>query len=124
MKPLNILHGIVQIGNQRGRNLGFPTINIPVNSIQLEGIFISQTVIDKKIYNSLTFIGAAKTFNESVFQSETYLFDFTRDVYGKRVTVNILKKLRNNKKFDSEESLVAQMKLDKKAAEDFFNHDI
>lgn len=124
MKPLSILHGIVQIGNQRGRNLGFPTINIPVNNIQLEGIFISQTMIDKELYNSLTFIGAAKTFNESVFQSETYLFDFTRDVYGKNVTVTILKKLRDNKKFDSEEALIVQMKADKKAAEDFFNHDI
>ena len=120
MKTLFTLQGTVEHGNKRGKRLGFPTLNMEVNQKLPEGIFVSHTVIAGKQFNSLTFVGAAKTYNENVFQAETYLFDFDHDIYGQEVTIHVLKKIRDNKKFESEETLLAEMENDKKAALKFF----
>jgi riboflavin kinase/FMN adenylyltransferase len=114
------IEGIVQKGQQRGKRLGFPTINFPMQSPLPEGIYVSHILIDEKQYNALTFIGTAKTYDETVFQAETYVFDFEQDVYGKKVSVSLLKKLRDNQKFVSEEALIKQMEEDKKQAVDYF----
>ena len=120
MTVLQTITGEVQKGQSRGKKLGFPTINFPMTEKIEEGIYVSKIVIAEKAYNALTFIGSAKTFNETIVQAETYVFDFDQDIYGRSVSVSLLKKLRDNKKFDSEELLVKQMETDKKQAEDFF----
>ncbi|HSA83903.1 MAG TPA: riboflavin kinase [Patescibacteria group bacterium] len=121
---MNTIHGVVQKGHSRGKKLGFPTMNIPFTENIEEGIYVSQIVIDQKEYNSLTFIGAAQTFGETEIVAETYVFDFSEDVYGKSVIVTLVKKLRGNQKFDSEEALVSQMEEDKKNALAFFDKSI
>ena len=68
----------------------------------------------------MTFIGAAQTFNETTYQAETYVLDFDQDVYGESVTVSLLKKMRDNQKFDSEEALIKQMEDDEREARAFF----
>lgn len=120
MTPLFILEGTVSDGKKRGKDLGFPTINFPADPSLPEGIFVSHAIIDNHRYNALTFIGTAKTYNETTFQAETYLLAFNQDVYGKKVIVEVLKKLRDNKKFESEEALITEMKRDKQQAEEFF----
>lgn len=120
MNELFTIQGVVKHGNKRGKRLGFPTLNMEVQQKLPEGIFVSQTIIDKKQYNSLTFVGAAKTYNENLFQAETYLFDFSQDVYGHEVIIHVLQKIRDNKKFESEEALLREMENDKKTAIDFF----
>lgn len=122
MTPIKIIHGIVQTGHHRGKDLGFPTMNIPLNEHVDEGIYFSYIQILEKQYNALTFIGPAKTFNETEAYAETYVLDFDQDVYGEEVTVSLLKKLRDNQKFDSAEALTKQMELDKKQAEEFFEN--
>ncbi len=114
------ISGVVKKGQSRGKKLGFPTINFLLTEKLPEGIYISQAIIGGKKYNSLTFIGTAKTFDETLFQAETYIFDFNQDVYGQKVDVLLLKKIRDNQKFESEEKLIAQMEEDKKTAEEFF----
>ena len=114
------IQGIAQKGHNRGKKLGFPTINMPLSKQVEEGIYISKITIDEKTYNALTFIGTAKTFDETIYQAETYVFDFNQDVYGKSVTVELLKKIRENMKFDSEQALMQQMETDKRQAEEFF----
>lgn len=104
--------GKVRLHNQRGRKLGFPTANVNLSKKIPEGIYISKTKIDGKEYKSLTFIGRAKTFNEKKFHSETYILDFTQNIYGKWICVEILKKLRENKKFKSAKELIVQMTKD------------
>ncbi len=106
--------------NQRGKKLGFPTANIALHKKILEGIYISKTKIDGKQHQSITFIGTAKTFNEKRFHAETYILDFNQNIYGKWISVKILKKLRDNKKFKSAKELILQMKEDEKAARKFF----
>ena len=122
MEKLMILQGIVQKGMSRGKKLGFPTINFLLSHRIEDGIYVSQIVINNKQYNSLTFIGAAKTFDETKIQAETYVFDFDHDVYGEHVKVALIKKIRGNQRFDSEQELIAQMEDDKKRAEEFFKH--
>jgi len=117
---MQTISGIVQKGQQRGKKLGFPTMNFSLSEYIAEGIYLSHIMIGNTHYNALTFIGAAKTFDETVYQAETYVFDFHEDVYGQSVTVSLLKKLRDNQKFESEEKLIRQMEEDKKQAEIFF----
>lgn len=112
--------GKVRIHNQRGRKLGFPTANLTLRKNIPDGIYISQTKIRSAIYPSLTFIGTVKTFNEKKFQGETYILDFNQDIYNKWITVNLLKKIRENKKFNSAAELIKQMKKDEIVAREFF----
>lgn len=120
MKALFTLTAIVQHGNNRGKRLGFPTINAPVETSAPEGIYLSYTLVAGKRYNSLTFIGAAKTYNQTDYLSETYLLDFSEDIYGQTVQVEVLKKIRDNRKFETEEALVKQMEEDRRQAIIFF----
>lgn len=124
MESKTTIHGVVQKGHSRGKKLGFPTINIPLTEAIAEGIYVSHIVIANKQFNALTFIGPAKTFGEKESLVETYVFDFDQDVYGETVTISLLQKLRDNQKFESSESLVAQMEEDKKQALAFFNNPI
>ena len=118
--PLFTLQTKVQKGHSRGKKLGFPTINSPIERSFPDGIYFSYATVAGKRYNALTFIGEAKTFNETEYLSETYLLDFAQDIYGQDVTVEVLKKLRDNQKFASEEELIKQMEDDRKQAEAFF----
>lgn len=112
--------GKVRKANLRGKRLGFPTANINLTKKYPSGIYVSKTKIDDVYYLSLTFIGVAKTFGEKKFQAETYILDFSRNLYGKWISVELLKKIRGNKKFKSAKELVEQMKKDEKRARDFF----
>ena len=121
-QKLFTIKGIVREGKKRGKRLGFPTINFPIDANIPEGIYVSQSLIDNRKYRSLTFIGAARTYDEKVFQAETYIFNFGRDIYGQTVTINLLKNIRDNQKFDSEKELIEQMEEDKQMAEEFFTN--
>lgn len=122
MNTLHIFHGTVEEGHKRGKRLGFPTINMSVTQPLPSGIFASQTKLEDKTYNSLTFIGAAETYNEFTVKAETYIFDFTRDIYGQTATISLLKKIRDGQKFESEEALIKRMEQDKREALEFFKN--
>lgn len=117
------ISGIVQKGKQRGKDLGFPTANIPLTRYVDDGIYVSYVLVDGKKYPSLTFIGIAETFNETDRFAETYILDFDQDIYGKELEITILKKLRENKKFSSVNALVEQMNNDTIKARTFFKHE-
>ena len=112
--------GKVRKHNQRGKKLGFPTANIALHKKIPEGIYISKTKVGEIVYKSVTFIGVAKTFNEKKFHAETYILDFKQDIYRKWISVELIKKIRGNKKFDSAEELVKQMKKDEADARKYF----
>lgn len=120
MQPLFILNGTVTKGKNRGKKMGFPTANFPAAQTTPQGTYISSVGIGGKIYQAITFIGTVDTFDEKDFVCESYLFDFDQDIYGKEVSVKILKKIRDNRKFDSEEALIQAIENDKKIAKEFF----
>ena len=118
---MNKFWGKVRIHNKRGKKLGFPTANVNLRKKIPEGIYISKTKIENRKYPSLTFIGIAKTFNEKKFLAETYILDFQKNIYNKWISVSLLKKIRDNKKFNSAKELVVQMKKDEQEARKYFS---
>ena len=112
--------GKVRRYNQRGKKLGFPTANINLRKNIPEGIYISKTKLENKSYPSLTFIGTAKTFNEKNIHAESFILDFNKNIYGKWISVELLKRIRSNKKFDTVENLIKQMKKDELLARKYF----
>jgi len=113
--------GKVIKGNQRGKAMGFPTANIDLSEAIPEGIYISKVNLEKDWYPALIFVGAAKTFDEEKIQAETYILDFNSNLYNQWISVELIKKIRGNRKFRSEEELVRQMKKDELVARSFFN---
>lgn len=114
--------GKVRTKSLRGKRLGFPTANIKLSKKIPEGIYISKTRVDNQWLPSLTFIGSAKTFEESDFKAESYILDFDKDIYNKWISIKLLKKIRGNKKFNSEKQLIKQMKKDEEVARDVFRN--
>ena len=99
-------------GKKRGRNLGFPTINVKIHKKIPEGVYASEIKINKEVYFGATFIGGSKTYGESDYKSESFIFDFNKDVYGKWVSIKLINKIRDNIKFTSEGELISQIKKD------------
>ena len=112
MNTLFMFRGKVRKGKNRGKLLGFPTVNIALYKTIPEGVYASKIKIDNQDFIAATFIGNAKTFNETEYKAEGYILDFNQDIYGKWITIKLFQKLRGNKKFKTEEELINQMKQD------------
>ncbi|MDP3987907.1 MAG: riboflavin kinase [Candidatus Levybacteria bacterium] len=119
MKYLYTFWGKVRKGKNRGKRLGFPTANINLKKNIPQGVYISKSKVQGKIYPSLTFVGRAKTFGETFYHAETYILNFEKSIYNFWISIKLIKKLRENKKFNSEKDLVEQMKKDRKKALEF-----
>ncbi len=118
---MHIFWGKVKSGEKRGRKLGFPTANLSLTKEIPEGIYIAKAKIKEKWHPALTFIGKAKTFNGKEYQAETYFLLFNQNIYGKWISVRLLEKIRENKKFTSEKELIKAMQKEKQEAKKYFN---
>ncbi len=108
--------GTVVHGNAIGRTMGFPTANICVDENRImpsEGVYATVTEYEGKIYPSITNYGGKPTFKDNKILLETNILDFERDLYGKKITVYFLEKLRNIVGFSSKEELKDQLIIDK-----------
>ena len=110
------LSGVVRRGAARGRTLGFPTANIsPENEIILPtGVYAVHVLIGGKRSKGMANIGHRPSFkkNNSDINIETHIFDFSKNIYGKEITVEFIKKIRNEKMFQSAARMIAQLKRD------------
>lgn len=118
---MHIIRGKVRNGNKRGKRLGFPTANIRLHRKITQGIYISETLLENKKFPSVSFVGNAKTFGEDKIQLETHILSFARNIYDMWISVSLLKKIRPNQKFGSEESLREQIEKDIEEARKYFN---
>ena len=114
--------GVVKKNLGRGRKLGYPTANIDIDKSVPDGLFLGITEIKNKKYPSLIFVGAPETFNENYRRAESYLLNFKGDLYDQEISMETIKKLRDNKKFETQEALVAQMRQDEQVAREFFRN--
>ena len=114
------LTGIVQKHLGRGARLGYPTANIAVAPEAEEGVFFGLTGLEGKNWPSIIFIGTSETTGATEKRAESHLLDFTGDLYGKEITIEILQKHRDNQKFPDAEALIAQMEQDEAAVREFF----
>ena len=116
-----ILDGIVVEGEKRGRQLGFPTANVGVEknyNIPAKGVYAARAEINNKQYNAVVNIGSKPTFHEEYpISVEAHLFDFTGDIYGQPISLSFVERIRDEKRFDSLDALVAQIKKDSETAQ-------
>lgn len=109
------VRGRVVKGDQRGRALGFPTANLAITERRLipaDGIYAARVKIGDTWYGGAANIGIRPTFNSGYRLVEVYVLDFDGDLYDQVIEVQFIKRLREERKFDSIDALVAQMQRD------------
>lgn len=112
------IEGPVIGGEQRGRKLGYPTANMSIDGLHPPAFGVYAVLVDvlegphQGSYHGVASLGVRPMFGENVPNIETYVFDFSGDLYGTPLSVGLVEYLRGEEKFDSLEALIAQMDKD------------
>ena len=117
------ISGIIVHGNALGRKIGYPTANLEIpNNIFIPkmGVYSSLVKIGNgdKLYKALTFIGISNINKE--LRVESHILDFSKMIYGKKLTVMLLKYVRDNIKVNSIEEVKLLLKKDECKVREFF----
>lgn len=117
----NVVHGV-----KKGRNLGYPTINISLEEGServAQGVYVCRIAVRGTWYNALMHYGVKSigTDDSKKIFCEVHVFDFHDDTYGESVTVNLLKKIRDVRQFDCEKDLIRQIDKDITAAHNYLS---
>jgi riboflavin kinase/FMN adenylyltransferase len=122
------LSGKVVRGNQIGKLIGYPTANLfiedPNKLIPAMGVYASRVRYKGQVYNGMTNIGMRPTINAHKLTFETNIFDFDSDIYYESIKVELIKRIRNEKKFGNLEILKNQLALDKEKAFKFLTEEL
>lgn len=119
------MSGTVVKGAQRGRTLGFPTANIqpesPDKAIVKRGVYAVSCRCESEQHFGVMNIGLRPTFGGTpVLVIEVHLLNFNRDIYGEKIYIEFMKRLRDEKKFETKEELINQIEIDKQKALQMF----
>ncbi|HKL88420.1 MAG TPA: bifunctional riboflavin kinase/FAD synthetase [Salinibacter sp.] len=111
------LEGVVARGEGRGRQIGYPTANLALQDarklIPKRGVYATLVQLpDGSRHGGMMNIGRRPTFDGMDVTVEVHLFDFDGDLYGERLSVQFLQRLRDEQKFDSPDALVMQLSED------------
>ena len=113
------MRGRVERGRGVGHKLGFPTVNtsIPTGAVKMKnGVYKTSVAVDERTYPAITNVGVCPTFDIRDAHAETFIKDFSGDLYGKEVEVLFLDFIREERRFDSPEELIMQINIDKSIA--------
>ena len=119
-----MLDGTVVQGQKRGRTLGFPTANLCAENelVPPAGVYATTVHVDGIAYPSITNIGTRPTFESSQETViETHVLNFDRDMYGARLRLGFVQRLRDEKTFEGIDALKAQITADRARARDLFD---
>ena len=118
------LRGPVLHGDERGRQIGFPTLNIGVSAdrwLPPNGVYVTRAHVAGREFQACTNIGIRPTFEGDHSRLvETHLLDFEGDLYGQLATVELLHRLRSEQKFNGIDELTAQIQRDLVATRAWF----
>lgn len=116
-RPWEIV-GVVEHGDKRGRELGYPTANVAMTDFQVPkfGIYAVRAIVDGAVHDGVASLGIRPTFDQTDVKLEVYLFDFAGDLYGRTMRVEFHGFLRPEVKFEGVEALKAQIAADADAA--------
>lgn len=121
-----VLSGRVMHGDKRGRAIGFPTANIRVRNRKspIQGVFaVTMTLAGGRQISGIANVGTRPTIqDQSEVLLEVHLFDFDADLYGQRVSIQFLDKIRDERKFPDLSALTHQIHLDCQRAQSYFQH--
>jgi riboflavin kinase / FMN adenylyltransferase len=117
--------GEVIHGAQVGRTIGYPTANVipPSDLVPLaDGIYVTCATLPDGAgpRPAMTYVGTRPTVNTGERQVETHLLDFDGDLYGARIEVDILERLRGDATFTGVDELIAQLRRDEAATRNYF----
>lgn len=116
------IRGVVGPGKRRGRHLGFPTANLRLDfpyTLPPDGVYFTWIHIGDQRLPSLTNIGNNPTFEGAERKIETYVLDFTGDLYDLEIRLEFIDYFRPDMRFDTKEDLIEQMKRDEEEARRF-----
>lgn len=116
-RPWEIV-GVVEHGDKRGRELGYPTANVALTDFQVPkfGIYAVRCVLDGEAHDGVASLGIRPTFDQTDVKLEVYLFDFSGDLYERRLRVEFHAFLRPEVKYEGPEPLKRQIAADVEAA--------
>ena len=118
------LRGPVLHGDERGRQIGFPTLNVGVSAdrwLPPNGVYVTRAHVGDREFQACTNVGTRPTFEGDARRLvETHLLDFEGDLYGDVVTIDLLHRLRAEQKFNGIEELTAQIERDLQATRAWF----
>ena len=110
------IDGKVSVGRKMGRKIGFPTCNIKLNDyvIAKPGVYAVNILINKnkKLLRGIANLGYRPTFNQKEILLEVHIFNFSRNLYNKHLTIEFIDFIRKEKKFKNINQLKKQINLD------------
>ena len=112
------IEGPVIGGEQRGRELGYPTANMALDGLHLPKLGVYAVLVEilegpfKGEYHGAASLGVRPMFGENTPNLETFIFDFSGDLYGTKLSIGLVEYLRPELKFDSLDALIHQMAQD------------
>ncbi len=120
------MSGTIVKGDQRGRTIGFPTANVEPESnskvLPAVGVYCVEAMLEGKCYRGMMNIGYRPTFSgERKLVPEVHLFDFNRMIYGSRMRVRFIRRIRGEQKFSNVGALVEQLVRDRRECLRFAN---
>jgi len=117
------IDGVVVEGKRRGHAIGFPTANLFTENelIPPNGVYATTMTIDGIVHPSISNIGVRPTFGDSTATTiEAHVMGYSSDLYGQRVRLGFVQRLRDERKFEDVDALRAQIEADRRRAERLF----
>ncbi len=115
--------GTVVRGKGLGRTINFPTANLNIEEayklIPKQGVYVIKSTYKKELVYGMMNIGTNPTVDGKTQTIEIHFFDFSKDIYGEQLKIEMLHRLRDEKKFDSVEKLTEQLKNDRREAKNY-----
>ncbi|MFW6057186.1 MAG: bifunctional riboflavin kinase/FAD synthetase [Chloroflexota bacterium] len=109
------LSGTIVTTSHRGASMGFPTANLdvgPERALPANGVYATIANVRGKRYKAVTNIGLRPTFGDTERIVETHILDFTGDIYGSALQIEFAARIRDERPFENQEALVAQIRKD------------
>lgn len=112
---VTVIEGVVEHGRRLGRELGFPTANLPVpDTLEVaDGVYRSRAEVDGQCYAAMSNLGRNPSVGGVARRLETHLFGFRGELYGRRMRVTLLERIREERTFETTESLRRQIECDR-----------
>ena len=114
--------GIVTKGNEIGKELGFATANLQISEEKVHvqnGVYAVHAYVKNVRHSAMMNVGYNPTFQKVIFDEkkvEVHIFNFTENIYGEIIKVEVIKKIRNEVKFESRHKLIDQLNIDKQTS--------
>lgn len=121
-----VLDGTVVKGQQIGRTIGYPTANIDLGNtekiVPKNGVYAAKAILGEKLFHGVMNVGTRPTVaNNGAVTIEIHLFDFSEEIYGQKMKIEVMQHIRDEKRFENIEDLKNQIQLDEVTARNYLS---